>query len=739
MEDLFVKPLNFEKTAMKVHLDKDPNKWVREIIRHFLEKYPYIQDETIMLDWKKKDVDRGYAVGVLKVLGGHIPVIVQDYKLSPLDIFIMDDIYLPFNDTVIKTLMEAPDAFGGVASSTPKTNNNLFQPALDDSSFSPSNSGRYGLTNGISEIRPAKTASVIDQISTVDRQDVINLVKKINDDPAVKLAFEKNNTLEVVEKLANKSLTSPGGSLQNYIRNLDVDRQYIYSDEKGNHFLKQASSTLDKSWTTRISEDEAREYSLLTAEGAKTPVDVEKTACFPVLDSNDQALRVNEEGQWQLVSRFEEKIATHIDLPETHKPSTGDMVSILTEDGATKPYEVEKVEKVASETICSKKLMDDDKKSVHFNKLGHYNVSDKDLSQNGDDFEGDVNYIPKIGEFGIIVSGDYASEPFEVTSLMKTASEPTWEIEGFTGIKKLGFHVLRIETESDFEPHEDFKNHFYVPKTACFVPLSESNDSLEQTLEKKATQAGQLALTLSDGLDRRVVYYDANKQGFNLEKLSSGKYLASRDVKFLNLNSKECDFEKKAEIEANQHYVGRDNAGFYYLKGREFDKYASHGHDKRNLSQNDAAWALIHCGATVSDLKKMADLQGQDITPLEGKINAPQDPKTVVNKAKNAYNKYARQISIKIEDLVKEAAVLTDKASVDAILSLGLLKRHNIEEYLEVVPTYEQVMSELSKLLLTSRLGLSQLPPEPVKKAMDSLTDVVIMLKRIRSTLKEVK
>ena len=738
MENLFVENINFEKTANTTWLSKDSSKWVKEIINAFLGKFPFLQEETILVDWKKKNEDKGYGVGVIKVLGGVVPIIVQDFNLSPLDVLIHDGNYIPLNDETLRIMMESPDAFGGVAASAPKSNNQLFEPHLSNTSFSPTNTGRAGGPGDYMEIRPAKTASsTLDQISSVDLDRAREIVKYINDNPSVKHAFERNENVDVVEKLAKKTHTSSGSALKNYLRNLDIDRQYVYSDDLGNHYLKQANSTLDKSWTTRISEDEALEYGILASRDKGPQVEGQKLASFDLVDSPGEVINFDSDGNWEIKSAEYDRPSDVIDLPYTESPSKGDYVSILSEDGATKPYEVISVEKTAEETISAKKLHKSPEKAIFFDQSGDYCIKEADLAEKADQFVSETNYIPKLGQYGVIVSGDYASEPFEVTSMQKTANMPSWEIKGFTGLEKIGFEVVKTEVEGGFEPHEELQNRFYISKDASFVPLNKENNKLAEKMEKKAYQSGVLKISMTDGLNTIDLFYDNENEGAGLEKQAGGAWKAGKNIKLIKSSRKESNFEKSAELETNQHYVGRDNAGFYYLKGREFDKYASHGHDVRDLSQDEAAWAVIHCGGTIGDLKKVANLKNSQIQPLRGQIDAPRSLNDTRDKIKQ--DKYASKIPTFDFNLIKEAAVLTDKASVDAVLSLGLMQKHNIEEYLEVIPTYEAVMSELAKLLLTARLGLSQLPPEPVKRAMDALTEVTIMLKAIRSTLKDVK
>jgi hypothetical protein len=83
--------------------------------------------------------------------------------------------------------------------------------------------------------------------------------------------------------------------------------------------------------------------------------------------------------------------------------------------------------------------------------------------------------------------------------------------------------------------------------------------------------------------------------------------------------------------------------------------------------------------------------------------------------------------------LVKEASSLADKNSVDAILSLGMINKRNVMEYISLLPEYEQVLSELAKLLVAARLGLPSVVDSDVKDAMEAFARVVYALKGLAS------
>lgn len=87
----------------------------------------------------------------------NIPVIVNGFKMSPLDVMILPNMTLPLNDYFLKQYYERPEAFKGLEQTGKKTSENLFgaQNALH---FSPNN--EYYGNNVKSTVRDAvKVAS----------------------------------------------------------------------------------------------------------------------------------------------------------------------------------------------------------------------------------------------------------------------------------------------------------------------------------------------------------------------------------------------------------------------------------------------------------------------------------------------------------------------------------------------------------------------------------------------------
>ncbi|MBC8410348.1 MAG: hypothetical protein H8E12_16750 [Rhodobacteraceae bacterium] len=218
------------------------------------------------------------------------------------------------------------------------------------------------------------------------------------------------------------------------------------------------------------------------------------------------------------------------------------------------------------------------------------------------------------------------------------------------------------------------------------------------------------------------------------EMLKNAAYIPGNG-KFVKLAEKlDIDYYPVSNV-TSPSYVGRDSAGLYYLEGAEFDKYAEQ-HPIRNLNAFDAKWAATHCDACEVDAKKIASLKLGEKYEFTTGLQAPVNVEALQTKIQDEYDRVSRSINILPANLVKEASALSDKNSVDALLSLGLVNRDNVMEFTSLIPEYEGAAAGLAKLLLTARLGLKILDAGALQRGMKSLVTAVYQLKHLRQLLR---
>jgi hypothetical protein len=153
----------------------------------------------------------------------------------------------------------------------------------------------------------------------------------------------------------------------------------------------------------------------------------------------------------------------------------------------------------------------------------------------------------------------------------------------------------------------------------------------------------------------------------------------------------------------------------------------------------DTMWAIIQTGGTEIDLSKVASLKPGTTYNLS---YVPKIPVSLEKCAADMQAEYLEKLSdftdneFPLDDLVKIAAEIKDKTTVDAILSLGFLNRDNVSEFVGQIPMFEQVLSYLAKLLLMIRLGFAIISEQPVQEAMVYLVKVVERLRGVSKLAK---
>jgi hypothetical protein len=96
-----------------------------------------------------------------------------------------------------------------------------------------------------------------------------------------------------------------------------------------------------------------------------------------------------------------------------------------------------------------------------------------------------------------------------------------------------------------------------------------------------------------------------------------------------------------------------------------------------------------------------------------------------LNKTANLVRPLVDEIRGLRRNMIKEAATIPDDASVDAILALNFISPDNIDVFVQQLPQLRMVESRLAEMLLGSRLGVTDIPEQSTKRAMDNLEEVV--------------
>lgn len=659
-------------------------------------RFPYLQEEPLTVTWNKRNDEKGHAVGTLNVLEGSVPIIINSYRMSPLDVFFLGDSIVPLNDYFLQKVYQKPEAFKGLAPKSVQSYYNLFGPG-NALQFSPSSEYNHsGSTNNSSTPRPAiKMASVIDNLSFVHPDDAVDILTQVQTNPMLKRAYEKNETVEILEKIAEKAKSwTKLAQLNDLMSSLEVDRQLVY-EKQGKYFVKQANSRLSRVWEREISFDEAQS--------------LEST-----VTGNEKVAEIADLAVEERIVPGQIKKGSFISVHVADNP-------VFTDFWVTG---IEKVSSYADQAVFSVPVLGTSERLV-IQQDGTWTKS-ASLASSSITLEEIGGNNPKIGDFGVFATEKQASHPFEIVGMVKEAGKVSgWRIEGFNGLEKSAFYPIRVESD-EILPKDGEKRAYWVPKNAKFIKLAAKNDGLAALSEFEA----KIKIEGLNGTEK-AAFYLTDRTSSTQEGVYSEK-----DVDIFEKTS-ETVIQKTASY-ASLHSVQRDTGGAFRLHGPEFEKYSKF-QSTGNLGLNDAKWAMIHCGCDAASIEKVAGLVPGESLTLQNTVSAPM---SVEEFSERVFEKIAGESMKKLsfaKNMVKVAGNFAEKDSVDALLSLNLLRKNNVMEYLDMIPHLKQIMTSLAKLLVASRMGLQRTDPDSIKTAFDGLAEVIAQLEQLASAAKDIK
>jgi hypothetical protein len=342
--ELFIKPLEFEKTAY-LRVSENPAEWTRDIMEQFYNAFPYFINYPVRVEFKQKDEQKGYAVGAIivdNVQGLVVPIIIQNRELFPFDVCIYQGQTIPLSNYTINTYLAGKTPFmKTVKRETGDITTLLFS------------------SGGLGYLREApmetyKAASVSEDVSLLDQvlpktteAERIEVLAQISDERVAE-GFRINGTGINVIKIASERhedqiiKTADQASLL-----VDRDIWYIYKDGPFNYHGIFGNSHIEDPLHFDMTADDAERVGTLVkcAEHKKkvVPEQSKPVAILPIKDS-DHSIVLLESGEYVTVPnrmyldapvRITRGVAP-VSKPEMHK--TG--VMKLGEQLYSEPFEI---------------------------------------------------------------------------------------------------------------------------------------------------------------------------------------------------------------------------------------------------------------------------------------------------------------------------------------------------------------------------------------------------------------
>lgn len=270
-----------------------------------------------------------------------------------------------------------------------------------------------------------------------------------------------------------------------------------------------------------------------------------------------------------------------------------------------------------------------------------------------------------------------------------------------------------------------------IPSAGCTYVLKVGSD-YTRPVEVLSTQwlENKLKVDTFDGLYKKSYYIVKGIKGIYAHDTEKNASYIGDDISWVKLQDQ--IMLDTPEIKMIDH-IKKHGDNLFTFDGVTLNKYAKLV-KKDEFDFNETMWALIQTGASKIDLEKCAMMSIGSIHEIDN-LTCPYDLDEFCNMISEKSAEYIdtdfNKLSY-IDHIVKIAVQSPTDTSVDAILSLGFMNKNNLQEFIAQVPAYEQVTSDLAKLLLYIRLGIQSVPEQPVRMAMKELTSVVERLRGIR-------
>ena len=245
--------------------------------------------------------------------------------------------------------------------------------------------------------------------------------------------------------------------------------------------------------------------------------------------------------------------------------------------------------------------------------------------------------------------------------------------------------------------------------------------------------ARNYSITGSDGFTTKTYYPVRSVDKETPHESEKNAFYVPASARFVKIGE-HSDITTKKNDFTPSNYFTKDSAGYYALNGPVFAKYAElSGKTTNTMTLSEASWASLQCKASKESVEKLASAHSNIRMPFECELDAPISIDKLASHLENKYDKDSQTIKKLAVNLIKEASVISDPNSVDAVLALNMVTRENILEFVTQLPMYEQVLSDLAKMLLMARMGLSAIPQQALSRAMTGLSQVVEVLRGMSS------
>ena len=668
-------------------VSENSNEWQEEILKLVHEKVPQKSGLKVKIFFQKVDEEKGYGVGSAAVMDPrsgqqiNIPVVIKAFHLAPLDVMIKDDKAQPFTAETVNDALFDPDIFSGTVPGGRKPDDVFYDDSLYSQTFPPIY-GKYTYSS------PFKVLNAIS--GTLGAEDIETFRSRLEDEPDVFRAFAKHGAAELVNGISIESAAEEK-------RRADIAKNvFTIKKDSPNSYRIYGNSDIvfDPALVTT---DRSNLLGLLQRLVGESP---------RVMDVLNDVDRVGEHTTAPPLGDKPMDESSGDRVPSVHGNARKSpfMFNPLADAGVAKNadkfglYGVKDKAGVFARGVVIPNVIDFDGKKVGIkifvsrsasavqNRIAGVHL--KDTQAQPDRGSLLPRSEPEPGKLGVFVyetkEGVVSTIPIRISGISEHAGTLGIKGNDYKG-KPVNLIVVPGISAVGKAPHSELlgplasktQDNYYIPAEFKFTELSNLRHVSESAEE--------------------------------FEKQAAADFLDAVPLRILANNDR------------------------FIFRG-PIDKYAG-VFDFNALEPHEAKFLLASWGVqppqAAEFLKEAAflskaEVHGLTYPPLAAEVFAP------MRKTADAVCQIIDQVKGHAWPLTKFAANLQDAEPIDKVLSLNFVNPQNVQRFVGAVPQYREVVSSLAKMLLASRMGMSDIPEESVLSAMNHLQDVIKGLQKLR-------
>lgn len=721
-QSLFLdKKLTFEKVAGPMtRLADDSQKWEQEITQEAYKQLPYLSDFEIHVVLDRVDEERGYAFGSIEMMPKsqmtfderkerpldkvHIPIVIRDQMMCPLDVFIHNKQYHPMTEARLRESLFRPDTFDAARMRPP-------EPSIYTDLQPPLGDGRIG-GGGIKLAEAEPTQAELDKQAFFGNL-MKNAPTKLIGSEAIRAGMQP---VHDVSSAAAKILKKPsaGAAAKKTLRSAEAIRgvklatvlpllPQLHGTVLQRHIDRVKMAMQDPSIRSILASAGDGVKAAFASAAQMTPTDVIASAKTAMISIPPNVVQFTKLANGKYLMKWAN---TEGYAPQEQQVDQQQAQSLMSEPDMVTRVEADGSVTVSPDAAVKQTLDTGDIKAA--DQFGLWSVQDT----NGNTLVGWV--FPQLLSFDL--------QPLPLT-LFSNGSQHALQ-------EHVAGKLLGKSTDIPKGVPQGYGCFYYIDhgNAKAFVPMH-----VQSSFQRPD---GGIGYTAQLDTGEQLVIYSAPELK-TVQMTGEGEYAVPSTMCWLPLKA-QVELVEEPQMftkSAFRDWTGTvellGDAGTFSFRGPAVAKLAQA--DKTFLDYRNAQFLGVALGiepdalktamAQVSDGRAPTGFYGvRIITPLAEKIA----------EAKQKVASALAEVDIKNFDLTKEAAILDDALTTDKVLSLGFLNAENVATFVDMLPGLEAAASRIAEMLVASRLGMKDIPEVALERLLKAMDEVILGLRRLK-------